>query len=148
MSSGKFSTDELAVSELASVLTLVAIAFAIVLAIGANVLFFQPQSDHPEATFGFDYFNDQSQLVVTHLGGDEIRAGDLVIRGPEARATWAELNGNMNASSMVGRTDAVPVGSATAYNERVDASDRIAIVYSNISTNKTAVLDQWNGTRG
>lgn len=148
MAGGFSPGDDRAVSEMASVITLVAIAFVIVFAIGASVLFFEPQSDHPEAAFTFNYYSEQSQLLVTHKGGDQIRAGDLVIRGPEAQATWAELNNNINASSMVGLNDAVPVGRQTAYGKRVRAADRIAVVYSNVSRNSTAVLAQWNGTRG
>jgi hypothetical protein len=146
MSDGELSRDEAAVSEMASMLTLVVIAFVIVFAIGANVLFFEPQSDHPDASFSFDYFDDRSQLLVTHEGGDQIRAGDLLIRGPEAQATWDELNDNANASTMIGQNDAVQVGQATAYGDRIRSADRIAVVYSNTSTNSTAVLEQWNGT--
>jgi hypothetical protein len=148
MSDGELSRDEAAVSEMASVLTLVVIAFVIVLAIGANVLFFEPQSDHPEAAFSFDYFDESSQLLVTHVGGDQIRAGDLLIRGPDAQATWAEIDRNANASTIVGQADAISVSRSTAYGVRVRPSDRIAVVYSNVSTNSTAVLAQWNGTRG
>lgn len=138
--------DDRAVSELASVLTLVVIAFVIVIAIGASVLFFQPQSDHPEANFNFEYFDSASTLIVTHGGGDEIPAGDLLIRGPQAQATWAEINNNMNESSLVGLDDAVQIGRQNAYGERVAASDRVAIVYVNDTLNQTAVLGQWNGT--
>lgn len=146
MASGSSSRDDRAISEMASVITLVAIAFVIVFAIGANVLFFQPQSDHPEAAFSFTYYSEQSQLVVTHKGGDQVRAGDLLIRGPDAQATWSELNNNMNDSSMVGLNDAISASRQNAYGNRVRAADRIAVVYSNVSRNSTAVLAQWNGT--
>lgn len=148
MAADQLSPDEKAVSEMTSVLTLVVIAFVIVFAIGLNVLFFQPQTDHPEANFQFTYYDDASSLLVTHTGGDEIQAGNLLIRGPDAQATWAELNGNMNDSSLVGQADAISVGRGTAYDARVGSSDRVAVVYSNVSTNTTAVLSQWNGTRG
>jgi len=148
MVGGSSPADDRAVSEMASVLTLVAIAFVIVFAIGASVLFFEPQTEHPEAAFTFSYFSDQSQLVVTHKGGDRIRAGDLLIRGPDAQATWAELNNNMNDSSMVGANDAISASRQNAYGKRVRAADRVAVVYSNVSRNSTAVLAQWNGTRG
>ncbi|MFB6189888.1 MAG: type IV pilin [Halapricum sp.] len=136
------------ISEMASVLTLVAFTLVLVVAVGASVLFFQPQPSHPEASFTFEYYDSASTLLVTHSAGDKVRAGDLLIRGPRAQSTWAEINQNMNDSSMVGRNDAIQVGRKSGYGTRIRASDHIAVVYVNTSTNTTAVLSQWNGTNG
>lgn len=146
MSAG--DSEQRGISELASVLTLVAFTLVLVVAVGASVLFFQPQPSHPDASFSFEYYDSASTLLVTHGGGDEIRAGDLLIRGPRAEATWAEINQNMNDSSMVGLNDAIQVGRKSAYGTRIRASDHVAVVYVNTSTNTTAVLSQWNGTSG
>lgn len=146
MAGRTLSTDGKAVSEMASVMTLVAVALVIVLAIGANVLFFEVDSDGPDATFSFQYFDELSALQVTHEAGEEIRAGDLLLQGPDREVTWAELDNDMNESSMVGPNDAVRLGPEGAYGGNVGDSDRIAVVYSNASAD-TKILSQWNGTR-
>ncbi|MFW6435241.1 MAG: type IV pilin [Halovenus sp.] len=146
MAGGKLSTDEKAISEMASVLTLVAIAFVIVFAIGANILFFEAESDGPDVSFSFQYFDELSSLQITHEAGEEVRAGDLLIEGPDREVTWAELDNDMNESSMVGPNDAVRLGPEGAYGGNVGDSDRIAVVYSNASAD-TKILSQWNGTR-
>mgnify|MGYP006278881721 FL=1 len=147
MAAGSLSGDEQAVSEMASVITLVAIAFVIVFAIGANVLFFEADTDGPDTTISFQYFEELSALQVSHDGGEEIRAGDLLIQGPQREVTWAEIDRGMEDSSMVESGDAIRLGDAGAYGETVGENDRIVVLYANVSA-ETTVLAQWNGTRG
>jgi len=145
MVGGSSPADGRAVSEMASVLTLVAIAFVIVFAIGANVLFFEAETDGPDTTISFQYFDELSALQISHDGGEEIRAGDLLIQGPQREVSWAEIDREMDDSSMVGSGDAIRLGDAGAYGETVGENDRIVVLYTNV-TAETTILAQWNGT--
>lgn len=140
-------SDDRAVSELTSVLTLVVFALAVVVAVGANVVLVSDTgTDHPDAVFDFDYTQDQQSLLVTHAGGDEIKAGHLVFRGPNARATWAQLDQTVDNETLIGLDNITVLNRRNAYDARVRPSHRVSVLYVNTSANQTAVLSQWNGT--
>ena len=141
--------DEGAVSELTSLLTLLAVAGIVVAAVGMNVLFVEANNTNaPDASFNFDYVQEQQTLIVTHRTGDPIRADNLLIRGEDSEVFWHEANQRINGSTLVGPRNTTQISNGNAYGERVRANDRIDIVYQNATANTTVILDQWNGSSG
>lgn len=138
-------TGNRGVSELVSVITLLGFVLAIVLALGLSVLFLQPQSSAPSASFSFTYNEEAAFLLITHSGGEQLEAGNVVIQGPEVESTWAQINTQMNNASLVGPDDAIRIGPQNAYGDRVGSSDRIQVLYRDPSTNETSVLSEWSG---
>jgi len=135
------------ISEAASTLTLVAVTILVVGAVGANVLFAETDGgDGPEATFTYDYFGEQQQLIIEHNTGEAIPAGQLLISGPRSEATWAETNAQVDNSTLIGPGNVTQIGSANAFNRPVGSGDRIEIRYLNRTAGTSTVLDTWNGS--
>lgn len=139
--------EDRGVSELTSVITLLVVAGVVVAAVGLNVLFVEADAgDGPDATFQFDYIQEQSTLIITHQAGEEIPAGNLLIRGPRSQAYWSQVNSQVDNETLIGPRNTTQISRRNAFGARVGAGDRIALVYVNASANVTAVVDQWNGT--
>jgi hypothetical protein len=136
------------VSEMGSMLALVAVALVIVLAVGANVLFVESDdSPGPDATFSFNYIQEQQSLVITHEGGDPVPARDLRIEGPGTSVLWSQVNSQVDNSTIVTDQDALLIGTSNGYGSRVRPSHQISVVYVNrTATPEPITLSQWNGT--
>lgn len=143
-------TDEGGVTELTAVLTLLVVAVVVVAAVGINVLFVETDDAvGPDTRFTFDYSEQAQALLITHQSGPPVKAGDLLIRGPEVEVRWSEINDRLGPSTLIGRErNTSQISRQNGYGQRVRPRDRIAVVYANRTLNQTVVLSQWNGTEG
>lgn len=144
----RLTPDDSAVSELTAVVTLLVIAAVMIAAVGINVMFVDSDRQQgPEASFTFDYIQEQSTLIVTHDSGEAIRAGDLLIRGPDTEATWAQTNTQVNPSTLIGPRNSTQIGRRNdAWGSRVRSNDRIQVLYSNATAGVEYTLGNWNGS--
>lgn len=129
-------------------LALIGVALVIVLAVGVNVLFVESDdSPGPDATFSFDYVEEQQALVITHAGGESVPARNLRIEGPGSRVLWSKVNPQVDNSTVVSPNDALLIAGSNGYGSRVRPSDRVSVVYVNATaTPEPITLSQWNGT--
>lgn len=141
---GRFRTETVGMTEGIGVAVLIGLTLLVTAIVGLNVLVIEDDDGGgPQANFSYDYISDNQVLIVTHERGDEFKAGNVDIQGPDNRVTWAEVAGR-DSEATVGPGDVVQLSSGSAYQQQVRAQDTITI-YHNASGNRTQ-LDQWNGT--
>ncbi|MFB6183443.1 MAG: type IV pilin N-terminal domain-containing protein [Haloarculaceae archaeon] len=145
MSRRTFSTDEIAVSEVAGIGILLFFTVVITASVGLGVLFVDESAGGaPRANFTFDYIQSASVLLITHDRGDAIAAGNITVRGPnDHNATWAQL-ANANDTALVTPGDTVQIGNQNAYGDSVGPGDRIRVYYAPPTGNETE-LSTWKG---
>ena len=142
-----FEEDTRGVSEGAGVAVLIVMTVLVTASVGISVLFVQSGDDAGvQANFTYEYIGDRTTLLVTHAGGDEIQAGDLVFSGPGTNVTWAAVAGQ-NETETVAEGDLVQLSRNSAYGSRVRESHTIRVVYSPEGGNRT-VLSTWSGGDG
>lgn len=136
--------DTLGMSEGIGVAVLIAMTITVTAMVGLNVLVFSAGDDAagPRANFTFDYVEENSALIVTHAGGDELQAGNIEIRGPDNTVTWAETAGR-DETAMVGPGDITQLGANNAYGSSVIRGDNVTVSL-NRDGNRTR-LGQWDG---
>jgi hypothetical protein len=127
-----------AVSETAGVAVLVLLTVSITAAVGLSVIF-AADSGPPEADFSFEQIGDR--VLITHDGGDEFSASNLVISGPDGELTWAE-NADIEPSTAVGPGDATQIGPPSPYGARLRADDYIQIRYTPAEGNQTVLAER------
>ncbi|AAV45346.1 type IV pilin [Haloarcula sp. JP-Z28] len=141
---GQFRTETVGMTEGIGVAVLIGLTLLVTAIVGLNVLVIEDDDGGgPQANYSYDYISDNQVLIVTHERGDEFKAGNVDIQGPDNRVTWAEVAGR-DSEATVGPGDVVQLSSGSAYQQQVRAQDTITI-YHNASGNRTQ-LDQWNGT--
>ncbi|EMA13074.1 type IV pilin [Haloarcula marismortui] len=141
---GQFRTETVGMTEGIGVAVLIGLTLLVTAIVGLNVLVIEDDDGGgPQANYSYDYISDNQVLIVTHERGDEFKAGNVDIQGPDNRVTWAEVAGR-DLEATVGPGDVVQLSSGSAYQQQVRAQDTITI-YHNASGNRTQ-LDQWNGT--
>lgn len=133
--------DDRALSEATGIALLVGVTVVVTATAGLNVLVVdQEPSGPPDANFSYDYDAGSSTMVVTHDGGDEFPAGELVIASERAEATWAAV-ANVNASRAVAPGDAVQISRNNAYGRPVTGSTTVTVYHE---TNGTRTeLSSW-----
>ena len=123
----RLSDDRVGMAESSAVAVLIGLTITVTVLVGMSVLVFSDEGPSgPQANFTFDYVSESSALVVTHAGGDELRAGQLELAGPESRVTWDEVSGQ-NESDLVGPGDITQLSSSNAYGDSVISGDRITV---------------------
>ncbi|WP_436934676.1 type IV pilin [Halovenus marina] len=127
-----------AVSETAGVAVLVLLTVSVTAAVGLSVIF-AADSGPPEADFSFEQIGDR--VLITHDGGDEFSASNLVISGPDGELTWAE-NAEVEPSTAVGPGDATQIGPPSPYGSRLRADDYIQIRYAPGEGNQTVLAER------
>ena len=129
-------------------LALVGVALVIVLAVGVNVLFVDSDdSPGPEASFSFDYAEEQQALIITHAGGDPVPARNLRIEGPGSSVLWSRVNPQVDNSTIVEPDDALLIAGSNGYGSRVRPDHQISVTYVNATVSPEPItLSQWNGT--
>jgi len=141
---GQFRTETVGMTEGIGVAVLIGLTLLVTAIVGLNVLVIEDDDGGgPQANYSYDYISDNQVLIITHERGDEFKAGNVDIQGPDNRVTWAEVAGR-DSEATVGPGDVVQLSSGSAYQQQVRAQDTITI-YHNASGNRTQ-LDQWNGT--
>ncbi|MFC6973851.1 type IV pilin N-terminal domain-containing protein [Halomicroarcula sp. GCM10025709] len=150
--------DDDAVSPVIGVILMVAITVILAAVIASFVLGLgdQTQSTTPQASFSFDYNEnetDRGQLTITHDGGDTITASELYLRG----------SGFTSSSDVVGDADFKTSGGAwgnssgAAYGSNSDISAgqsviaslnddyEVRVVYESAEGDSSATLGQDSG---
>jgi len=142
-----FEEDARGVSEGAGVAVLILLTVLVTASVGISVLFVDTGDDTGvQANFTYEYISDRTTLLVTHAGGDELQAGDIVLSGPGTNVTWAAVAGQ-NGTETVTEGDLVQLSRNSAYGSRVRERDTIRVVYVPEGGNRT-VLDTWSGSGG
>lgn len=135
-------TDTLGMSESIGVAVLIGLTITVTAMVGLNVLVFSVNDDAggPQANFTFDYVEENSALIVTHAGGDELQAGNIEIRGPDSTVTWADVAGQEETAT-VGPGDITQLSANNAYGDSVIRGDNVT-VYLTRDGNRTR-LGRW-----
>jgi flagellin-like protein len=116
----KLLDDDDAVSPVIGVILMVAITVILAAVIASFVLGLGPSGgQQPTASFGFDYTTSESNLTITHGSGDQIKVGNLYVRGDFGdsdftNGEWNSFTGvndsEYTASGDIGGTTAVSSG--------------------------------------
>jgi len=150
-------SDDDAVSPVIGVILMVAITVILAAVIATFVLGLgeQVSSTAPQASFTFEYNEDDTFLTITHDGGDAVKAPELFVRGQNGGSVndnWASLldgsaslaTSQVTASGEVGSESAVVAGDfAELSNIQSDA--KLRMVYSPEKGESTATLSTWEG---
>jgi hypothetical protein len=131
------------ISETTGVATLVLFTVVVTASVGVGVLFIDDSSGQVQANFTFEHRQESGSLLVTHAGGEDLTAGNVVFEGPRQNVTWAESAG-WNESRTVSEGDVVQLSPQGAYGTRISQSDTITVVYLENDGNRTR-LDDWTG---
>ena len=145
--------EKRAVSPVIGVILMVAITVILAAVIGTFVLGLgESVQSTPQAKFAFDYQN--SNLTVTHEGGDAISAEELSVTATSAfsydtGSGWDAAPTNTSKTfQQMAITDEVSAGnSVTIGNTTSDGfdADTVRVVWSDLDTDKSATLGKWSG---
>lgn len=142
------STSSRGVSEGAGVAVLVVMTIVATASVGMTVTLVMDDEDGSGAEFRFDYSDDRDELLIFYSDGDELRAGSLVISGPNNDVTWAELDGLEDDEMVEPSNIPVRLSEQNAYDANVGESDFVEIRYTPESEDdedaEEAVLATWN----
>ena len=149
-------SDDDAVSPVIGVILMVAITVILAAVIATFVLGLgeQVSSTAPQASFSFDYSSGDSQLTITHDGGDTIKSNELYFRGQidssaiSVGDSWADLESDSNGDSAVtsGKIGGQSAVSAGDY-AKMDMTDsaQMRLVYEGGNSDSSATLASWEG---
>mgnify|MGYP002277853678 CR=1 FL=1 len=131
-------TDDDAVSPVIGVILMVAITVILAAVIGTFVLGLGSQVSQttPQASFGFEFASDNSDVTVAHEGGASITSDNtksLVIRGPSDSQTW--VNGSTGTFPVAaGDTETLTPSSSFS------AGDTVRVVWTSSNGDQSATL--------
>jgi len=128
-----FQDSERAVSPVIGVILMVAITVILAAVIGTFVLGLGDSVESaPQASFGFDYDDDDKTVEIQHRGGDSLDTGNLEIRvagdDAEGDANITSVNGSIGADlpSELSAGDTVTVEGDSDLEE----GDKVDIIFS------------------
>jgi hypothetical protein len=133
--------DSRGVSEGTGLAVLIALTVLVTASVGVSVVFLDTSDGAVGANFSFEHLRDSGTLLITHAGGDDIPAGDLLIAGPGNNLTWATAAG-FNESTAVTQGNLVQISAGNDYGQRVDAGDDVRVLHAPAEGNRT-VLGRW-----
>lgn len=130
--------DDDAVSPVIGVILMVAITVILSAVIATFVLGLGDQVSNtaPQASFTFDYDASNSDLTVTHDGGDSIAGSELFIRGAQDTGAWTTYG-------TVGSNSQVRAGNSATVS--VNSDDTVRVVYEAAEGDNSATLGRWDG---
>jgi len=153
--------DDDAVSPVIGVILMVAITVILAAVIATFVLGLGDQVSNtaPQASFTFEYTDDENLLTITHDGGDAVIATNLYFRGQINQPsgafaisdkTWKAVADSGGSNSAVatasGSVDSESAVSAGDYAEvKVDADSKMRVVYQGSNSETSATLSTWEG---
>ena len=137
---GSEAADSRGVSETMGVVTLILLTVLVTASVGISVIVVADE-EGPDASFRFDFLDDQNALIITHDGGRELQAGNLYLDGPDNNVTWAQV-ARVEEDQMVSSGDVIQVSASSAYGSGVTERDSINVVYTPSEGNST-VLATW-----
>ncbi|ACV48973.1 MULTISPECIES: type IV pilin [Halomicrobium] len=141
--------DDDAVSPVIGVILMVAITVILAAVIASFVLGLGDQtSQAPQASFGFEYDSDKGEVTVTHQGGDQIEAQNIVFRGDvdsASSSTAVESEGDSwNDGADAGSTSLIKAGMSTIVGVNGDAYE-ISLVYEEPGSDTSTTLTTDSG---
>lgn len=140
--------DVRAVSESLGVATLVIVTVVATASVGLGVLFLTDGDTEHGTHFEFEHVEGLDAVLVFYVEGDDLRAGNLYIEGPNNEVTWAEQAGvdpDDRVTPSPPGTDPLRVGDGTPYGSSVDEDDPFRIVYEpEDEDDDPVVLATWN----
>lgn len=125
-------SDVRAISESTGVAVLLVITVVASASVGLSALLVAEDDTEYGAEIQFSYLEARSELLVFYTGGEDLRAGNLHFRGPDAEVTWAQLRGvgdDARVTPSQSGTDPVRLGSNTAYGSEVAEEGYVEVVY-------------------
>ena len=136
--------EERAVSPVIGVILMVAITVILAAVIASFVLGLgDSQEVAPTATFDFNYDADNSQLTITHTGGDNVRSDELYVRGTDVSPA---PSGSWNDNATSGTADRYADNSTELQNNpAVTSGDSWTIP---VDTSEYVVRVVWESTDG
>ena len=144
-----FIADEDAVSPVIGVILMVAITVILAAVIASFVLGLgdQTQSTTPQASFAFDYDSANSEIDITHDGGDTINSDELFIRGTLSGSnsidqSWTSVSGGSATDVTAGNS--ITIDGTTAPAAPGDDYD-IRLVFESDEGDNSATLGQDTG---
>jgi len=142
-------TEDDAVSPVIGVILMVAITVILAAVIASFVLGLgdQAQQATPQASFSFDYSESDSNLKITHDGGDSILSDELYVRGTAGgnsnTGVWHNLpSSSPGSGSDVTAGNSVTLGTGT---HDVPADYDVRVVYETQEGDSSATLAQDTG---
>jgi len=142
-------TEDDAVSPVIGVILMVAITVILAAVIASFVLGLgdQAQQATPQASFSFDYSESDSNLKITHDGGDSILSDELYVRGTAGgnsnTGVWHNLpSSSPGSGSDVTAGNSVTLGTGT---DPVPADYDVRVVYETQEGDSSATLAQDTG---
>jgi flagellin-like protein len=152
-------SDDDAVSPVIGVILMVAITVILAAVIATFVLGLgeQVSSTAPQASFTFEYNENDDRLTVTHDGGDSVKANELFVRGQNGAGNsvndaWSDYLGSsgtlgvsqVTASGSIGSESAVVAGDFAELTG-VNGDAKFRMVYNPTQGESTATLSTWEG---
>jgi hypothetical protein len=132
------------INNTAAVATLLVFTVLIGGGLGAAVLFAEEaDTGPPDGNFSYEYFGDNSALLVTFDEGDEFEAGEVLLTNGESNATWASVSGSNN-TTVLKPGDSIQLSRGSAFGNTISSSDRVRIYWT--GGNETIKLDEWNAS--
>lgn len=127
---GAVAADDRGVSESAGVATLIVITLVATASVGLSVVIVAEDNDDDSGfSVDFQYSGDLSQLTVFYNGDEEVRAGDIVVDGPEVNVTWAELADMPENEPVTPGDRPVFLNEGSPYGGNVGENDAVRVVY-------------------
>lgn len=144
----KFISDDDAVSPVIGVILMVAITVILAAVIATFVLGLgdSVSNNAPQAQFNFDTSgsstnslnpasdSDSSYITVTHEGGDELEAGNIVVSEDGSTAPLTDAGFSSSSKLTAG----------TSFNVEAAEDDTIRIIYQNPNSDSTATIASYN----
>jgi flagellin-like protein len=133
--------DDDAVSPVIGVILMVAITVILAAVIGTFVLGLGDQVSNtaPQASFSFDYNDANTELTITHDGGDQLAESNINVVGASSGET-----GNTDWTGSGGTTEEFGAGSSITVSG-VQPGDTVRVVWSSSNGGDTATLGKWTG---
>lgn len=133
------------VSEGTGVAVLVVLTVVATASVGMTVTLVM-DGDEYGAQFTFDHSDELGHLLIFYDEGDELRAGSIVIDGPDNEVTWAELEGMDDDELVAPSNIPIRLNDQNAYGSAVSEEDFVEIRYvpEDGEETETVVLATWN----
>lgn len=118
------------VSEGTGVAVLVVMTVVATASVGMTVTLLNDEgSNEYGAEFRFDYAEELKHLLIFYDEGNSLRAGNLVISGPQGDVTWAQIEGTEPNATVEPSNVPARLTPGNAYGSEVNEEDYVEIRY-------------------
>ncbi|SDJ84576.1 hypothetical protein SAMN05216226_11067 [Halovenus aranensis] len=117
------------ISEGTGVAVLVVMTVVATASVGMTVTIINDDSNEYGADFSFEYAEELKHLLVFYDDGDGLRAGNLVVAGPQGEVTWAQIEGLAPNETVEPNNLPTRLAPGNAYGAEVNEEDYIEIRY-------------------